>query len=199
MGLLEDAIREHLELKRLRGADPAEVAREQREALEPPTVEAPAASVENHASGGQNASDTVGHAPAAEQSAGEDDVADVPEETPASELSHAAQETAELDMKSVMAEEPAMGAELAPPEGRHVPDDELDPTASAADEDSLEWEVPARAHDAEAESGLQAGQNRDEVAETAGEQHVPERPAGDGEQGPDETQERAGRQGRLSI
>ncbi len=35
MGLLDDAIREHLELKRLRGADPGEVAREQREALDP--------------------------------------------------------------------------------------------------------------------------------------------------------------------
>jgi hypothetical protein len=35
MGLLDDAIREHLELKRLRGADPAEVARLEREALGP--------------------------------------------------------------------------------------------------------------------------------------------------------------------
>ncbi len=35
MGLLDDAIRDHLELKRLRGADPGEVAREQKEALEP--------------------------------------------------------------------------------------------------------------------------------------------------------------------
>ena len=34
MGLLDDAIRDHLELKRRRGADPAEVAREQREALD---------------------------------------------------------------------------------------------------------------------------------------------------------------------
>jgi hypothetical protein len=35
MGLLDDAIREHLELKRLRGADPSEVARLEREALGP--------------------------------------------------------------------------------------------------------------------------------------------------------------------
>jgi len=35
MGLLDDAIREHLELKRLRGADPSEVARMEREALGP--------------------------------------------------------------------------------------------------------------------------------------------------------------------
>ena len=33
MGLLDDAIREHLELKRRHGADPTEVARQEREAL----------------------------------------------------------------------------------------------------------------------------------------------------------------------
>ncbi len=33
MGLLDEAIREHLELKRLRGADPSEVIRQEREAL----------------------------------------------------------------------------------------------------------------------------------------------------------------------
>ena len=33
MGLLDDAIREHLELKKAHGADPSEVARQEREAL----------------------------------------------------------------------------------------------------------------------------------------------------------------------
>jgi hypothetical protein len=36
MGLLDDAIREHLELKRRRGADPGEVARQEGEALGDP-------------------------------------------------------------------------------------------------------------------------------------------------------------------
>jgi hypothetical protein len=36
MGLLDDAIREHLELKRQHGADPEEVARQEREALGSP-------------------------------------------------------------------------------------------------------------------------------------------------------------------
>jgi hypothetical protein len=36
MGLLDDAIREHLELKRRRGADNAEVARQEQEAFGPP-------------------------------------------------------------------------------------------------------------------------------------------------------------------
>ncbi len=38
MGLLDDAIREHLDLKRRRGADPDEVAREENEALGPPRI-----------------------------------------------------------------------------------------------------------------------------------------------------------------
>jgi len=37
MGLLDEAIREHLALKRGRGADPAEIAREEKDALGPPT------------------------------------------------------------------------------------------------------------------------------------------------------------------
>ena len=41
MGLLDDAIREHLELKRRRGADPTEVARQEREALGPARRTAP--------------------------------------------------------------------------------------------------------------------------------------------------------------
>ena len=36
MGLLDDAIKEHLELKRRRGADAEEVARLEQEALGPP-------------------------------------------------------------------------------------------------------------------------------------------------------------------
>jgi hypothetical protein len=49
MGLLDDAIREHLDLKRRRGADPSEVERAEREALGPVrrNREAPAAEVDD--------------------------------------------------------------------------------------------------------------------------------------------------------
>jgi hypothetical protein len=43
MGLLDDAIREHLDLKRRRGADPSEIAREEDEALGPVRRGEPAA------------------------------------------------------------------------------------------------------------------------------------------------------------
>jgi hypothetical protein len=45
MGILEEAIREHLDLKRSRGADPSEVARQEREALSPAVREPEAAVV----------------------------------------------------------------------------------------------------------------------------------------------------------
>jgi hypothetical protein len=41
MGLLDDAIREHLDLKRRRGADPSEIAKEEADALGPVRREAP--------------------------------------------------------------------------------------------------------------------------------------------------------------
>jgi hypothetical protein len=46
MGLLDDAIREHLELKRQHGADPDEVARQEREALGSPRGAEPAEPLE---------------------------------------------------------------------------------------------------------------------------------------------------------
>jgi hypothetical protein len=58
MGLLDDAIREHLDLKRRRGADPAEVARLEQEALGPVRREPVAAEAESAA--------TPAPAPAAE-------------------------------------------------------------------------------------------------------------------------------------
>jgi hypothetical protein len=46
MGLLDDAIREHLELKRRRGADPTDIARAEQEALGPVRRERPASAEE---------------------------------------------------------------------------------------------------------------------------------------------------------
>jgi hypothetical protein len=57
MGILDDAIREHLDLKRRRGADPAEVERAEREALGPvrrnrEPVDAPESDVADATAGG---------------------------------------------------------------------------------------------------------------------------------------------------
>ncbi len=57
MGLLDDAIKEHLELKRRRGADPTEVERLEREALGPvrPVQQDPAAAEADYPEGDQTA------------------------------------------------------------------------------------------------------------------------------------------------
>jgi hypothetical protein len=141
MGLLDDAIREHLELKRQRGADPGEVAREQREALDAPVQEASAE-----------------EAPAVADAASAAPLIDPPLATPADSVpdeggtaaavparpparlsdTNVAGETAELDMSSVLGDDDSHGAA-----------DAADP--GAAQEDSLEWEMPGEASAAEVE------------------------------------------------
>jgi hypothetical protein len=131
MGLLDDAIREHLELKRQRGADPGEVAREQHEALDPvprepdalAATDVPAESVESH------------DAPEAGVMAGgvpEDMPDEAVAETPAGAVSG---ETVELDMRAVLGSE-----EDRPADAAGAP-------AGGAEEDSLEWEMPGEAGD----------------------------------------------------
>lgn len=144
MGLLDDAIREHLELKRRRGADPGEVAREQREALDTIDGQAPA----EGAGTAQDASGTpaVSGAPLIDRPADPQPeptaVGDVPPGArPAEPVKAAvpaeptgstgAGETAELDMSSVLGED----VEHAPAEGA---------SSEPADTgESLEWEMPA--------------------------------------------------------
>jgi hypothetical protein len=144
MGLLDDAIREHLELKRLRGADPGEVAREQREALD-------AVPRDEHAARRDNDSAAAGVlTPGASDEAVPLDatpVGDPPamalEPAQSPDFSNAPQETAELDMRTVMDEHEGVPADngipadpvAAPPAGNAA-------AGEHPDEDSLEWEVP---------------------------------------------------------
>jgi hypothetical protein len=152
MGLLDDAIREHLELKRRRGANPEEVAREQREALDV-VAERTVASAD---------ADPTAPAPppAAIDSPDIDgDVAsgadDPPSDAAPEEVSpSAAGETAELDMSSVLgktddAEDQSGGpAEADAGEQAHASAPPV-PAGPATEEDSLEWEVPGDATDEE--------------------------------------------------
>jgi hypothetical protein len=150
MGLLDDAIREHLELKRQRGADPSEVAREQHEALDAPvqgTSAEDAALAADTASAGPLVDPPAATAPpdtatAADVSAN----AASPGQLDASSDTAVAGETAELDMSSVLGEEHDDTPRQAPT-----------PDASTAQEDSLEWEMPgeAAAADGEAEESAE--------------------------------------------
>lgn len=148
MGLLDDAIRDHLELKRRSGADPGEVAREQHEALDP-VERAPDALVADDALADAVADVAPAeHAdPAIEQPelgvmAGgvaedmPDDLADAP-----APGAHGGDETAELDMRTVFDDDDgtpsvAGGMRRADTEG------ESPAEARARDDESLEWEMP---------------------------------------------------------
>jgi hypothetical protein len=150
MGLFDEAIREHLELKRRRGADPSAVAREEREALEPvagelagsgeqaspgdevasigeavwPVEPAPQPDQPRHAGGHMEEAPTDAHSFEAGNGAsgGESQM----------EYSSVGQETAELDMEAVISgdarvfDEGAVGTVRA-----DIADGVVDPPAEA--------------------------------------------------------------------
>jgi hypothetical protein len=136
MGLLDDAIREHLECKRLRGADPGEVAREEEDAL--------GAVHRGQDFGPGSPPDSYANGLAeegGEARGGEDAAAPATSPAPGGSLP-TGEETAELDMRTVLA---AGGAAVEATPG-----------------DSLEWEVPSHS------SGESPGKahDGDELADT---------------------------------
>jgi hypothetical protein len=114
MGLLNDAIREHLELKRLHGADPGEVARQEQDALGPTTRD-------EHAVFAEPVADTK------EPPAPERHVFDVAKDhaDPGFDFSHLSQETVELDMRTVLGPESIEG------DGGHAGQERLRPVPTA--------------------------------------------------------------------
>ncbi len=205
MGLLDDAIRDHLELKRLSGADPGLVAREEKEALTPVFGEELPATDGDIAVAPEDGpiawDDDVPYAPQDDGSvaaedvpvAPADDIADVPADdvsiapedgipmarggldtgdnrettpvrargveepaTPHPDLSSVGQETAELDMRTVLDEHPGDTPEETSPEGSAIagPVGGAHSVEEARDGDSLEWEVPERPpHEGSLEAG----------------------------------------------
>jgi hypothetical protein len=147
MGLLDDAIREHLELKRRRGADPDEVAREQREALDSPPASADAQEDPQAAAAPAQVSGaplvdpgvTPSAAPAGEEASAEPVAPRVASDPGAPPPAAALGETAELDMSRVLGEDTEQDAGAAP----------AAPVRAQAD--ALEWEMPGDDQAPEAE------------------------------------------------
>jgi hypothetical protein len=156
MGLLDDAIRDHLELKRRRGADPSEIAREEREALEPVFPDEPRpASLDGEP---QAAGVLDGEPPHGDPLLEAAEAADPPADALAAQTF--GEETAEFDMQAVLEEEvpelddAAVAGSESRPTAPPVAADAVAADASAAEdlrpapageEDLLEWEVPGRA------------------------------------------------------
>jgi hypothetical protein len=124
MGLLDDAIREHMELKRLRGADPTEVAQQEQDVLGPVLRDEDEQEEATQKPQGAIAeSDEL--APA--ESAGEDSPR--PSETAHDpDFANVGQETAELDMRTVLEEERDVGGIERTP----------DPTPAAGETDDTD-------------------------------------------------------------
>ena len=158
MGLLDDAIREHLELTRRRGAEPGEVAREQHEALDPVERGPLEASDEGAAfaelapaelPSARHADDAFDLPEAGVMAGGvpedvPDELADAP--PPVEEAAAGLGETAELDMRTVLGDDAASSGNATPGVAGGV---RPAPLAGAplrsdtpADGDSLEWEMP---------------------------------------------------------
>ncbi len=174
MGLLDEAIRDHLELKRRRGADPTEIARVEREALEPvfpeeppladPALEAPhgdelAAALPGaggFADGLEPAQELdephLDPYEAESPREGELDPAAGQAGVHSEHLSILGQETAELDMRAVLDEGagPADGAGVEPMAHAEPDEDAQHATPPAiaggtTDDGSPEWELPEHA------------------------------------------------------
>lgn len=130
MGLLDDAIREHLELKRLRGADPGAVAREERDALGPA-----------HHEGGTEQGEPPYGEPKVSPGANEPPVT-TPETTPGAGSSTGGQETIEINMEAELAAGPDSQYEQDVTQPKRAPP-VAHPTHAPANEESLEWDVPS--------------------------------------------------------
>jgi hypothetical protein len=100
MGLLDDAIREHIELKRLRGADPSEVARQEQDALGPVRREEDAES-----QGPEDGSADAGEITPGDALHAEDDPSRSSRPADEQDFPNVGEETAELDMRTVLEDE----------------------------------------------------------------------------------------------
>jgi hypothetical protein len=165
MGLLDDAIRDHLELKRRRGADPGEVAHEERAALDPVfPAEQPLA--KETVSPEDDVPD-AGHGETWEEPLTDEEAqpASAPSQHAGAEnVLPAGEETAELDMQAVLdadGHEPAAAVEGGPG-GRlaeeNLPREGRRQDFGAGDADSFEWEMPGERSERAPEPG--PGQER---------------------------------------
>jgi hypothetical protein len=132
MGLLDDAIREHLELKRLRGADPGLVSRDESDVFGPVRGDEPET---DHGNGAAREPSSRGDAPLAERDPARSEG-----------FSNVGQETAEIDMQTVLEDE--SGGDIAPAGPAAAAPVAARPRSGGASQeeqpidDSLEWEIP---------------------------------------------------------
>ena len=153
MGLLDEAIREHLELRRRSGADPAELAREEQEALQPIDAGELPAWAMSPASLEPAQRDTAQPDPPDIYDDSRVDAAGPPAAAAAVEpvrtvefgARELEQETVEIDMAAVLAQEDAAAGDDVRGEaslGGAFRARRITGTEAGFAEEDLEWEVP---------------------------------------------------------
>jgi hypothetical protein len=157
MGLLDDAIRDHLDLKRRRGADPTEIAREEREALEPVFPDEPRPPGFDEPQAGTVLDEEPPHGDPLEESAAHAEAPDQPVGEPLSD------QTVEIDMEAVLAADAPLAEtpapEQAPLQREAIGSSEAIRPPPPGEEDLLEWEIPGES-DTEAAPEPLPGQER---------------------------------------
>jgi hypothetical protein len=138
--MLDDAIREHLELKRLRGADPGEVAREEHDAL---------GRVQREPDGAEPELDEHD---AAESGPSVYEAAESQSDPHDPHVAHAGQETAEINMEAELGGETRATPPVPAGGGHNAPVGHPAHTQQPSSGESLEWEMPGdRSEDAAVE------------------------------------------------
>jgi len=150
MGLLDEAIREHLELKRRSGADPSEVAREVHEVLAPVSPDGDAAADDELQELAQEAA--VGQEHVTEAHA-VPEAGHPPPDSVAGDPSPVGEETAELDMHALMGEEPSAGGAGPPLDASAIRPTQAPGGEGASGREDLEWDVSPRLVDGSDEDG----------------------------------------------
>jgi hypothetical protein len=146
MGLLDDAIREHLELKRLRGTDPGEIALREREALGP-------VDRDREATPGDYGEDGEGIAARAPTKATRGSQSGSPT---------AGQETVELDMEAVIESGGGATVPASQASGTDPASHSREPLEAHEAEESLEWEVPGDKPEQDSEGQHRLGHTESE-------------------------------------
>jgi hypothetical protein len=155
MGLLDDAIREHLELKRLKGVDPGEVAREEQDALGPVRR------------GGEAEPDRSSNEDRESSRDAEESSVSSFEPFPASDTPSAGQETIELNMEAELAATSDPGHSSEAGSRERAASEEDTARSRVASGESLEWEIPSDRSstladsEASSEAGSPAGGEQD--------------------------------------
>ena len=150
MGLLDDAIREHLELKRLRGADPGVVAREEQDALGPVPRRGEAAYGDEADDGpGSTHDDEALLEPDAESTADSVDSGSL------------GQETVEINMEAELASQEGLDSSSTADRDAHAKPVAHPSSTRTISDESLEWEVPAEADESAGRIELDGEQRSD--------------------------------------